>query len=301
VTAEPIDVPMFAGESEFSGEVHPFAALFPMLPADQLQDLADDIKAHGQLSPILLDPDGRLIDGRNRLAACDMAGVRPVFDVVDSDPVSVIVSANAKRRHMTAGQRVMAVAWGMWEQGLWDSDAGRWKRGKQGILADSKFLATEDLARAGTILAFSTELALDVLHARRSLRATYDHVRNLQAESAEYVRKHAELEANARELLQRIDQDFTFDMAYAAYQERDKKRIKDENDRAEAARKFNGDLRASIHYLAPLALHEKRREQVAQDLDPEGPTEVLSISDVDCTQAIASLELIRITLKERRR
>ena len=53
--------------------VHPLAAVFPMMTDDELQDLADDIREHGLLHPIVLDADGVLIDGRNRLRACEIA------------------------------------------------------------------------------------------------------------------------------------------------------------------------------------------------------------------------------------
>jgi hypothetical protein len=58
-------------------EVHPLANIFPMLSDEALADLAEDIKANGQRVPILLDQEGRLLDGRNRLKACELAGVEP--------------------------------------------------------------------------------------------------------------------------------------------------------------------------------------------------------------------------------
>jgi hypothetical protein len=45
--AEP-EVPV---EGLFSGEVHPVADLFPMMTDDELDDLAGDIKANGQIHP----------------------------------------------------------------------------------------------------------------------------------------------------------------------------------------------------------------------------------------------------------
>jgi ParB-like chromosome segregation protein Spo0J len=53
--------------------VHPVAALFPMLADDELDELVADIKARGLLQPIVLDAEGRVLDGRNRLAACEIA------------------------------------------------------------------------------------------------------------------------------------------------------------------------------------------------------------------------------------
>ena len=55
---------------------HPAAEMFPLLGDDELRELADDIAAHGLREPIVVQ-GGTLIDGRNRLRACVMAGVEP--------------------------------------------------------------------------------------------------------------------------------------------------------------------------------------------------------------------------------
>ena len=55
-------------------EPHPVAAIFPAMTEPELSVLAEDIAARGLLQPIVLDREGRLLDGRNRLAACRRAG-----------------------------------------------------------------------------------------------------------------------------------------------------------------------------------------------------------------------------------
>jgi ParB-like nuclease domain len=45
----------------------------------ELADLAEDIATNGLVHPIVVDADGALIDGRNRLRACEIAGVEPAF------------------------------------------------------------------------------------------------------------------------------------------------------------------------------------------------------------------------------
>ena len=86
---------------------HPAADLFPMLEGDDLADLAADIKANGLLEPIWLY-QGSLLDGRNRLAACEMAGVPPQFrEYGGDDPIGFALSVNLRRRHLTTGQRAM--------------------------------------------------------------------------------------------------------------------------------------------------------------------------------------------------
>ena len=58
--------------------VHPAAALFPMLPDDELLELAKDIRVHGLYSAIVVLGE-QILDGRNRLRACEMAEVEPRF------------------------------------------------------------------------------------------------------------------------------------------------------------------------------------------------------------------------------
>jgi hypothetical protein len=54
---------------------HPLADLFPMMGEAELSALAADIKAHGLREPIVLH-EGLILDGRNRLKACEIVGVR---------------------------------------------------------------------------------------------------------------------------------------------------------------------------------------------------------------------------------
>ena len=91
-----------------NGLVHPAAELFPMLEEAELCALAEDIKSNGLINDIVLLTDGTLLDGRNRLAACQRADVLPRFRAIATDdPVSFVVSVNVKRRHLSTGQLAM--------------------------------------------------------------------------------------------------------------------------------------------------------------------------------------------------
>ena len=57
-------------------EYHPFASVFPLMEIDELESLAQDIRERGQLEDITIY-DGQILDGRNRQAACLLAGVVP--------------------------------------------------------------------------------------------------------------------------------------------------------------------------------------------------------------------------------
>lgn len=94
-------------------EAHPYANIFPMLGQSELRELADDIKAYGLRHAIVIDKSRRIIDGRNRFAACEIADVEPKFETFDGDDRQIlerIVSLNIKRRHLDESQRAMVAA-----------------------------------------------------------------------------------------------------------------------------------------------------------------------------------------------
>ena len=91
-------------------KIHPLAEIFPMMEDSELQELAADIKKVGLRAPITLFK-GEILDGRNRLRACEIAGVEPKFlERSIDDPEAFVLSANLHRRHMTTGQRAMVAA-----------------------------------------------------------------------------------------------------------------------------------------------------------------------------------------------
>ena len=86
--------------------IHPAADLFPLLGAEELGKLAADIEANGLRNPVILY-SGEVLDGRNRLAACELAGVEPRFTSYEgADPVAFVISTNLHRRHLSAAQLV---------------------------------------------------------------------------------------------------------------------------------------------------------------------------------------------------
>lgn len=104
---------------------HPLADIFPMIAEADLKVLAADIAANGQVDPILL-LDGKVLDGRNRQAACALAGIEPHYtDFGGADPVSFVLSKNLHRRHLSESQRAMAAAMIVdWERGINQTTAG---------------------------------------------------------------------------------------------------------------------------------------------------------------------------------
>jgi hypothetical protein len=109
---------------------HPACLLFPKLTGPALDELAADIKDRGLIEPIVI-LNGQVLDGKNRLAACKIAGVKPRFVQWDGDgsPIEWVVSMNLIRRHLTPSQRA-AVAHDLLP--LLEAEAKERQRGSMG-------------------------------------------------------------------------------------------------------------------------------------------------------------------------
>lgn len=191
----------------FTGEIHPFADRFPMLVDEDLADLVDDIRENGLLQPIVLDPSGVLLDGRNRLAACEQAEVEPEFVVHEGDPFALIVSANVRRRQMTPGQQAVATGIALAARGMREN--GRWKHGVVKETMDQYTVSNNALAWAGVVLDWDTEhgsdLATQVLTGALVLKDAYRTVKAQQVAiaEAEAVRDRARKQADEQAELDR--------------------------------------------------------------------------------------------------
>ena len=92
---------------------HPYADLFPRCSDEVIQQLAEDIRKNGQRQLIIIDNDEMILDGRHRFLACEIAGVKPVYESfvgTDSEKLTYVVSANIHRRHLTTTERAEIAA-----------------------------------------------------------------------------------------------------------------------------------------------------------------------------------------------
>lgn len=91
-------------------EVHPAAELFPLMEGKEFAGLKDNIGRYGLREPVVLTPDGQLLDGRNRGLACEELGFKPDTRIEHSEPWAFAISANVHRRHLTPSQLAMVAA-----------------------------------------------------------------------------------------------------------------------------------------------------------------------------------------------
>jgi hypothetical protein len=186
-------------------EVHPLAALFPMLDEDDLAALADDIKQHGLRTPIQVDADGRLVDGRNRQDACDRASVEPQYQVLNGEDVEALFwSNNGKRRHMTKGQLAMVAA-----MALLDSNNVTKSARSAGV-------SQAHLSQALLIKKFAAHLVADVISGKMKFDPAYTQA---QENKRQHDRLHDSLNTLRKQdktLAQKVtDQEMTTDQAFA--------------------------------------------------------------------------------------
>ena len=96
-----------------SRQAHPAAMLFPLMAEDAVTVLAEDIRANGLIHPIVLHPDGSILDGRSRSEACRRIAIEPSYETWTGkagEEVAYVVSANLHRRHLNESQRGMIAA-----------------------------------------------------------------------------------------------------------------------------------------------------------------------------------------------
>jgi ParB-like chromosome segregation protein Spo0J len=89
--------------------VHPAADIFPLIEGTEFDSFCEDIRTHGLMEPVVIDAaSGQLIDGRNRVRACNRLGIEVAETLYHgTDVMQHVISHNLHRRHLTDSQRAM--------------------------------------------------------------------------------------------------------------------------------------------------------------------------------------------------
>jgi len=261
-----------------TGEVHPAAALFPMMTAEELEDLAADIKANGLLQPIVLDHDGRLIDGRNRLHACQIAKIRPSFvELNGQDPTAYIIAANVVRRHLTQGQRAMIVARTITNCNFGD--------GKEA--ARIAGVPTPRMSQAMLILQWADEEVDSVISGAKAFDVTF-RLAQSREQAHEAEKKRASDERRDLEMLQReavdlaelvIEERMPLDEAMAAYRQRYHDRLAAEQEVIESRRRLTANFANGYQMLDAAMLSDPGR--ISREWAPEARPQVAQVAPAD--------------------
>lgn len=94
---------------------HPYAAMFPPMDDETFRLFKEDIRVNGQREPIILTPNGKILDGLNRLAACADLHIDAIYTQYegpddDRSLLAFVIRKNLHRRHMTESQRAAVAA-----------------------------------------------------------------------------------------------------------------------------------------------------------------------------------------------
>ena len=247
-------------------KAHPYADAWPMLGEDELADLTADIAENGLRDPIIIHDD-LILDGRNRFAACERAGipvVKRIFEGDDDAALAFVQSVNNARRHQSKGSLAASWAISMLTAGKRTKDAsgsGRWAQGSQ---KSGKSKAETEMYRiCGVIADFAPGLLTAVRDDKISLNAAHMEAENArdaerlrmereQREVAEEAEAKAFVEASAPDLAARVDGNDL--QSYREAQDLWQRRNREEAERI-AAQKAEKKRKAAEHRRAMTDLY----------------------------------------------
>jgi hypothetical protein len=179
--------------------LHDACAAWPPMADAELNALEEDIKTNGQHEPVALTPTGEVIDGRNRLMACERLGVKPKTFVYEGDPWLYSISKNARRRHMSVDRIAMTVAT-LATRGEGGDGSNQYGRATGSSEPVAPALSVAQVAKAAgvpetaiksakTVLRDGTAEEIDaVRNGRAPLRKTVDRVRDRKRASPPALR-----------------------------------------------------------------------------------------------------------------
>ena len=152
---------------------------------------------HEPLVVAELEDGWTLIDGRNRREACRIAGIEPAYRELGGDPTAYVISANIHRRHMTKGQRAIAVAM------VYPEPDTKWS----GSVSERENVSKGRLSMARTVIKYASDLADGVLAGQHSLDVVYTIAIERNRAQAFRDLDVVRLRKGAPDLAQRVEDD----------------------------------------------------------------------------------------------
>ncbi len=146
---------------------HPIADMFPRMQGKDFADLVTSIKEYGLEEPIVTFEE-KILDGRNRYAACTEAEVAPEFDEYEgTDPLGFVLRKNLHRRQLQTSQRALIAArMANLPQGG-DHKSGDFKTSIDGLKIDDAAeilnVSPKTIERAKTVLASGDDKLIEAV------------------------------------------------------------------------------------------------------------------------------------------
>jgi len=287
-------------------KAHPYADAWPMLDDADLAELADDIRVNGLREPVVIH-DGMILDGRNRFAACAVAGVPPEFtdfDGDDDDALAFVQSVNNARRHQSKGS--LAASWALSmlaadKRTIDSAGNGRWAQGSQNS-GNSK-AETEMYRLCGLIADFASDLLIDVRDGAMSLNAAHEAAKARRDAEDDLRAEQERIEAEEAAALASLPQEYAEQIgttyssarvAFAAWEDANRAeaaRLRKEREReqqakrdhAEAIKREAGTLQHwTAHYSLAAGLRDyQHRDEVLAAMLPKYRADFLAIEAVN--------------------
>lgn len=230
-----------------------------MLREDELAELAADIAATGLRHSIVLH-DGMVLDGRNRLAACTIAGVEPTFvgfEGTDDDALAFVQSENNARRHQSKGS--LAASWALSMLAAGRRADGTWDFRKRKDLDAFNRTWRQQL---GVIADHAPHLLIAVRDDTMSLNAAYaeaERARDAERQALADQERIVAEETDARTRLEDIAPEYltkyeTARQALAAWEDHNREAAaRARRERAEQERREAEAKRAATHTYSKIA------------------------------------------------
>jgi ParB-like chromosome segregation protein Spo0J len=284
-------------------KIHPAAECVRLMDAEELASLAASIEASGLRDPIILgrvngaETDIMLVDGRNRLRACEIAGVEPHFETLnfeDDEAVKAYVADKSEHRNLTKGQQAMRLA-------LLYPEPEKGGRGHKGKALETSGFSRQRLGQARAVLAYSRDLAIAVREGTRKLDEALDEAKAARAALETAESKLTRLRDEAPDLADFVDEGMSIDEACAAFEQRKRDAEKKVREEQEARQRHTLRVYEIVSQLYPRHGVEAWLEYFARDLDRnEWPSPGLQPLNAEILHTCAdALHALAATLEER--
>jgi ParB-like chromosome segregation protein Spo0J len=247
----------------------------------ELDALAADIKANGLHHPITLY-GGQILDGRNRLAACQAAGVAPAFTTFEGDDaqaLALVESLNVARRDLTAAQKALAAARRWLLEGSINGEpnkGGRPGKKKPSLartvsvkeLAAKYKVGKESIAQARDLLVEAPALAEQVDACTLSLAAAHEELKKdraaaqQKARDTERISKYREAVSNG---------ELSFDEALHKVIAEDRFAREEEHRETSARRLWHEGLEQVVHWLEQWSAGQPDDQHLRWYVEPGAP------------------------------